>query len=310
MTRLVELGADINAVSEYDGATPLMWACYHQRNEEAALLLLDLGADGVGPRETRGYSTLHYASESGSLHVIRRLVELGADINAVGGERGMTPLMWTCFIKGKEEAALHLLDLGADGVGLRDSRGLSPLHFASQNGFLRVIRRLVEAGADIAAFGGGDGTTPLMAACHTNGKEETALLLLDLGADGVGQKDNEKLTTLHHASEGGLLRVIRRLVEAGADLNVTGGYERISPLMAACEGRKEDAALLLLDLGADGVGPRDKRGFSTLHVASQKGLLLVSRRLVGLGADINAAGGCYGHTPLMAACQNVWLVPS
>ncbi|KNC54859.1 uncharacterized protein AMSG_01713 [Thecamonas trahens ATCC 50062] len=54
-----------------------------------------------------------------------------------------------------------LIDAGAN-VNALDERGLSPLHEAARNGQPGPIKMLLEAGADASACRGEDGTTPLM----------------------------------------------------------------------------------------------------------------------------------------------------
>ncbi len=110
------------------------------------------------------------------------------------------------------------------------------------------------------------------------------------GGGGEGQR-----TRLHYAaSEGDVVR-IRGLVKAGADVEARDGYGS-TPLIYACKSGREAAALLLLDLGADGSKGKDEYGISALHWASENCLVSVIRRLVDMGADINAQDG-HGRTP-------------
>jgi ankyrin repeat protein len=111
-------------------------------HEAAAHLLLDLGADGERGKDDYGNSALHWACWEGLISLIRRLVDAGADINALNNN-GSTPLIDACA-SGYEAAAHLLLDLGADAKGVEDDWGNSALHWACSKGFVSLIRRLEE----------------------------------------------------------------------------------------------------------------------------------------------------------------------
>jgi ankyrin repeat protein len=252
-------------------------------------------APGNGPK---GRTRLHYAAYTGDLVRIRALVKAGADINALD-YTGATPLMWACGTS-HEDAAHLLLDLGADGTIRKDKYGTSALHFACHEGFVSVIRRLVEMGADINALDN-NGSTPLVIAC-ISGHEAAAFLLLHLGADGKTWKDGDGRSALYWACMEGLVSVIRRLVDMGADINQQDN-DGITPLIWACESGKEAMAHLLLEFGADVNRGEDEDGRSALHLASRRGLVSVIRRLVDMGADINQLDN-NGTTPLVFACSS------
>ncbi len=132
--RLLEMGADINA-EDRRGITPLIGAC-GEGQEAVAHLLLDLGADGSKGKYA---DALHYACEKGLVSAIRRLVEMGADVDALD-VNGWTPLMQACC-RGQEAAAHLLLDLGAD-VKKGMYRGYYALHYARKKGLASVVCRL------------------------------------------------------------------------------------------------------------------------------------------------------------------------
>ncbi|KDQ16232.1 hypothetical protein BOTBODRAFT_257835 [Botryobasidium botryosum FD-172 SS1] len=109
---------------------------------------------------------LHWAVEApppraeGDLHVIEALVNIGADVDAVGAANA-TPLHRAALL-GSASAAHALLSLGAD-PNARDEQGRTPLHYAVES--LRpdaplVITTLLAGGSDINAVGA-DGHTPI-----------------------------------------------------------------------------------------------------------------------------------------------------
>ncbi|KAL2915194.1 acyl-CoA binding domain-containing protein 6 [Polyrhizophydium stewartii] len=66
-------------------------------------------------------------AEEGNVEQVRRLIELGADVNAADGE-GMTLLHWAAD-RDYTALAAALLELGAD-VDRQDASGQTPLHYA------------------------------------------------------------------------------------------------------------------------------------------------------------------------------------
>jgi len=93
---------------------------------------------------------LVWASKSGRLAALERLLRAGARVNA-DPYRG-TPLIWAAVCN-RTEAARWLLDHGADinqkatFGGLTHGEGITALHLAAQNGHMPMVRLLVERGA-------------------------------------------------------------------------------------------------------------------------------------------------------------------
>ena len=115
---------------------------------EVVSLLLHLGTD---PNiEDRGGHTPLYsvanecASEAGP-HIVRALVDAGADVNASGGVTRATPLHMAAR-RGHVEIARALLDCGAS-ADARDSKGVTPLQRAINCRQEAVVRLLRERGA-------------------------------------------------------------------------------------------------------------------------------------------------------------------
>ncbi|RDW89925.1 ankyrin repeat domain-containing protein [Aspergillus mulundensis] len=92
--QLLDLGADPDPVDEYSHATPLILAS-RARAEEAATLLLELARRGlVDPHraDRDGQTALHKAARFGRAGVVRQLLALGADVNALDSRKD-TPLL-------------------------------------------------------------------------------------------------------------------------------------------------------------------------------------------------------------------------
>lgn len=93
MKVLLEFGANPAAVSD-NGYTALINAAGNSRSAEAVRFLLEMGADPTAfsnVRGFKGFTSLHEASEYGTVEIVKLLLEADADPQATT-EHGYTPL--------------------------------------------------------------------------------------------------------------------------------------------------------------------------------------------------------------------------
>ncbi len=138
---------------------------------------------GVAKSAPPSDQTIINAARSGDATAVRRLLALGADINAKE-TYGTTVLMWAS-LRGHLEVVKVLLEKGAD-INAKDSGGKNALMKASQYCHPKVVRALLEKGADVNA-NAKDGTTALDCAtpgghAEAFGLAEVRALLLQAGA--------------------------------------------------------------------------------------------------------------------------------
>ncbi len=119
-----------------NGDTALMIAAW-LGDKDTALALIDKGAQVNRP----GWTALHYAAASGSLPVIRRLLEESAFIDTES-PNGTTPLMMAAR-SGRREAVLLLIDEGAE-LMLKNERGMTAADFARAQGHEELARLIDE----------------------------------------------------------------------------------------------------------------------------------------------------------------------
>ncbi|XP_044142789.1 ankyrin repeat domain-containing protein 49-like [Bufo gargarizans] len=91
----------------------------------------------------------------------------------------------------------RILSLQPDLVNVTDEDHYTPLHRASYNGHLAIVRELIARGADVHAVTV-DGWTPLHSACKWN-NTAVASFLLQHGAD-INAQTKGSLTPLHLAA--------------------------------------------------------------------------------------------------------------
>jgi hypothetical protein len=92
-------------------------------------------------------------------------------------------------------------------------------------------------------------------------------------------------TPLHQAASDGELDEVKRLVEAGADVNARTQAQG-TPLHWAVQGDRANPAVIsyLVEHGAD-VNAKNSLGYTPLHFASLTGNIPAVERLLELGAD-------------------------
>lgn len=183
--------------------------------------------------------------------MVKLLVELGADVNAMEG--GSTALHWVAQLS--PPAVQLLIDHGAN-VNARTAD-------------FEVIWRdkIIEGPPKMIYVGHEFGRTPFMfAARHRNW--EVARILISAGAN-VNAKNCDGKTALHLASRPADAVIVENLLTFGADPN-TQAEDGTTPLLAAVVDGSLHVVQLLLRAGAD-TQVRSADGSTALSVAQQLG---------------------------------------
>ncbi|HLR12315.1 MAG TPA: ankyrin repeat domain-containing protein [Burkholderiaceae bacterium] len=151
------------------------WVAIANDRADVVKRLLEDGADAnaVG---TSGQPPIMFAIREGAWEVYDILLRHpDTAYNAINVNRE-TPLMYLAVI-GETERAQDIIRRGA----MVNRPGWTPLHYAASTGKVDTTKMLLEHGADVDARSP-DGTTPLMMAAYS-GSEAVVRLLLDAGAD-------------------------------------------------------------------------------------------------------------------------------
>jgi ankyrin repeat protein len=141
--------------------------------------------------------------------------------------------------------------------------------FASENGDITKLQRLLKADAGLATAYNDDGWTPLHLAAHY-GQLEAAEMLLSYGADSDARSRNSlDNIPLHAAVAGNHMELVKLLVGDGSDVNAQqhGGW---TPLHAAAQNGNYDMVAYLLQSGADPELPNDD-GLAPYDIAMEEG---------------------------------------
>ncbi|KAL9951413.1 hypothetical protein ACROYT_G044072 [Oculina patagonica] len=190
-----------------------------------------------------------------------------------------------------------LLEAGAD-VNVTEPRRKLPIHLAASSGHAETVQVLVDAGSgldDVDKFG----RSPLLWA--TTGRHvECVKVLLQAGASVTSQGNWH---ALHEACKKGYTELVQVLIDAAAPVNnpvrYSGGAPW-SPLHIAVRQGHLDCVKLLIRAGAD-VNSVNAGKHTPLHEAAYRGFDDIILELLLRGADPHAASN-QKRTPLHEAC--------
>lgn len=241
---LLKAGAKVNAVEQFGGQTPLMWAAA-RRHPQMVELLLSKGADVNARSAVREYQRV-----------------ATAESRAAPRDRGgFTPLMYAAR-DNCGECVEVLLKHKAD-VNLSDPSFVVPLSIAMMNDNWDIAKRLVEAGADVNQWDM-NGSAPLLVAIEN---------MTSPGNRNPLDQDKPNKASSHE--------LIKMLVDRGANPNQQlywgasfgGSADRdMTPFLAACATGDIELVKLLLQHGANPkLATSDGRGPIIMAVAGSRG---------------------------------------
>ena len=162
-----------------EGYTALVEAC-RCGHEDVAKQLIKAGADLEAEENEENNTPLHIAATNGSISIIRKLLDFGADVDKTNNHGG-TPLIRASRYGKVEAVRLLLSHRRRAAVGIHNNNGFTALTFAAKEGHREIVDLLLSKGdADINEYNQ-YGMTALCEACRY-GHESVVQLLLDRGA--------------------------------------------------------------------------------------------------------------------------------
>jgi ankyrin repeat protein len=355
--RAIAAGFD-PATADHDGRT-IYQIAKERRHESIELLARDIRAGNTRPEgEVRAIHALLTAAQTGDIEALRaHLDEYPHLMDALGGGFQKATALHLAALNNQHAAVRLLIARGAN-LDIRDfPDNASPLHFAAARSDLETIRLLVEAGADVDGKGDDHDVGVLgWATCFRHVREDVAAYLLSRGAelnlwtaialdraDDVRAiiareppllasrmtRNHHRRTALHHAAARNRLRIVRLLVELGADPDATDATGATPLTTASQEGadpaivemliaagarldfltavnlKRHDLAEAMLAEDPARLGP-DGRDTVALHLAVAKKSHDAVRWLIAHGVDVDAKRMMWdcNHTALQMTIEN------
>jgi quinoprotein dehydrogenase-associated probable ABC transporter substrate-binding protein len=201
--------------------------------------LLEKKHAAVGGLDLQGETPLHHALIQRSPAMVELLLKHGADVNQRDRD-GWTPLMTAAYCD--DAASIKVLASHGGDVNAVSGQNFAPLGIAVQYGKDEAAVALIEAGADTARPVGDAAYTPLMLAT-ANHSHPVVTALLAKGAD-VNAKNSGGVTALMIAAAGGRADMVELLMHAGA--NVRAQNDRGDTALSIARGKGDEKVIKLL----------------------------------------------------------------
>ncbi len=182
--------------------------------------------------------------------------------------------------EGNEKKVLMLLKTGAN-VNTSTNEGITPLMYATQGGYLSIVKILIFNGADVNAVPK-DGTTSLISAAQNNHENIAEYLILNDAS--INAIDLSYRSALWYAIAYNNLILSDMLIFYGADFEQKDTQGN-TPLIISVTNSDYEIIELLINKGAN-VNATDNEGFSPLMLASQIGDISLVELLLNNGAEI------------------------
>lgn len=275
------------------GRTPLIQAI-DSRDEGAVRLLFELGAN-VDQKADNGQAPLQHALRGRNVKIINTVLDQKPDPDFVDAN-GSTPLMYAMMYRSNSDVAKRLLELGAD-VNAKNKSGLTALQMACNYRRPGIVLDLLEAGSDPNAVSN-NGYSPFLAA-SASGLHEAVIKMIELGVSPV-QMNKNKQTALHLGSQSASLATVKALLPHFDDVNIRDDYQR-TPLWNAVMSNNVGIVKLLVAKGAKVKLRLPNHEMTPLHMACSRGDANMAAALIEGGADPNWPTKNGGHASLHLA---------
>ena len=280
-----------------EGYPALHLACsdYGSSSVEVVAALVQAGADVNALDEAEGYTPLIQAVEAdynGLTAVIQYLVTAGGaalDAAAVSGRTAMSHAAGL----GQDETVELLLEHGAD-PHMPDRSGLTPLHHALLGGQLGVLQRLVELGVQFNLQATDSrGRNAFHHAVRSKGNASSLIewLVTQPGAQEAQTAQNNKGETPYMAAAKAFAQELQQHAK------LAKGADEVLPLSRQVTVWPSRSAELLLSVGADATLP-DAKG-SLPDTLATSALESVRRELEGDGSSVATAATSTDYEDIM-----------
>ncbi|ORX49588.1 ankyrin, partial [Piromyces finnis] len=259
--------------------------------------LITRNNESINIRDDKGNTLLHIACQRGDKDMVKCLIDNGANI-FIQNNNDDTPV--ALAEKNDDKKKIN--------INAQNNKGLTLLHYAWEQGNEKIVKYLIEKGAD-TSIKSNNRSTSLHWACKSKSDNINLVkyLIEEKGLD-IKIKDKYEKIPFHYACYKGNENIVKYLIKKGANPRAKNSYGRIS-LHFACGAEKENINLVKylievigLDINAQNKN-RDDKGNTLLHIACQRGDKDMVKYLIDNGANIFIQNN-NNDTPMTLAKKN------
>ncbi|XP_064189153.1 transient receptor potential cation channel subfamily A member 1b [Anguilla rostrata] len=287
-----------------DKSTPLHFACTQGAIEVVKLMISAYNRveDIINITDGANQTPLHKATIFDHVELVEYLISQGADINHIDC-KGHTPLLLATSC-GAWRSVEALLSRGAN-IQIKDKAGRNFLHLAvlQPKGLKNLPENVLELDSvrELLSDEDWDGCTPLHYACRM-GIAASVQNMLGLKVS-PGRKSKDKKSALHFAAQFGRINTCERLLESMSvsKLLNEGDENGMTPLHLASQGGHTKVVDLLLRKGA--LYSSDYKGWTSLHHAAAEGYTQTMKILLNANIKLLDKTDEEGNTALHVAAK-------
>ncbi|KAG9230837.1 ankyrin repeat-containing domain protein [Amylocarpus encephaloides] len=304
---LLEAGANIDLKVEDQS---LLSCALKNRNEDIIKALLEYNPD-LNARDADNRTLLHSINNETPVHLVKLLVNRGADIEAVNDEQ-LTPLT-TAIICSNFELVKYFVSKKAK-MNIPGCRSNGPMTLICDYGTLELVKLLVNNGGNVNCVNGGLRGSPLQAAILRRDIDDSEKIAVVSYLVNEAEADVDLPTPWWGSTIGtACLRAPTEVLKILLDKSIAVNYEdRIGrrPIHFALY-RTLAYVELLCDTGKLDFDIEDKMGRNLLHFAVMSGRVDVIRFILSSRANLINKPDIDGWTPLFWALRrgNRWEAP-
>ncbi len=293
---LIKIGADVNNANK-EGENILTYAI-KKGDKELFDYLLRKNIN-LNRNINNGMNILSFAILNKRYELIKSILKRMKNINKFDSNK-KTPLFYALKIKDEKIIRL-LLEKGAK-VCIKSGKHhyFSPIHYAAKNGYLAFFKQILKIKKINIDFSDNKGKTPLHHACK-HGHLKIVKFLINHGANPEA-RDKADCTPLFYASFYGYIDIVKYLVTKKVNINTIYKIKRyyLSPLFAAAgQGHKEILEYLYKKGG--NIKLKNAFDYNVFLIAADKGRNKVLKYLLSLNIfNINETD-IYSRTPVLLA---------
>lgn len=257
-----------------------------------------LNLSNVNYTSKYGNTALTYASQNGSVPIVKGLISKGVNINHTK-QYETSPLILATE-KNHIGVVKELIKEGCN-INHKKTYNYTAFMFACKFGFIEILRILIDSGADINAKSS-SGYTGFLYACE-EGHLEIFNILVNKGID-LEYSDSNGNTALVLACKKEKIEIVKRLIELKVNLDIMS-TSVIPPIIQACQNGNLELLDLLLNSGANinistSVYHSCNNG---LIYASIRGHLNIVKKLIQKNINISYLN-MYNHSALYYAKEH------
>lgn len=248
-----------------------------------------------------GLTVLHVVSSLGYDDFVSLFLKMDNQLIDIGDAKGNTPLHLASMNDHLE--IVKLLVKSGRKVHLLNHHKLSPFFYACENNFILVAKYLISFKGDSVKINEKYLSREDKSVLHIaslKGFQSLTKMLLDHYAD-VDIQDRSGYTPLHLACLTGQYDTASLLINAGANVNALDNLEG-TPMYYACTGNYKNIVELLIQNKAN-VNQSSVNGSTPLHAACEKDSEDIVKVLLANGSTVNFKQKT-DETPLHLACKN------